>query len=732
MRIFRIRRCVSLFLCAALLLCLCSCSRQESVHLTKEADTWTFSCNGVQATLDPQTGFVTGVQNEEDRFSCSAIMLDAGADGASLFSQLGYKDMDTLATYELPTLYPRMKPLPSYHVDAIETSSDGFTVRLCLDPYSFVCEYHFRPSCLSMDVTLEVSGKQQVAVNGIGLIVSGIEGFSSESTTFEFPGSTPEGKHHFGSSIYKPTCADYSAPAVVLEDGEKAATILFADEVEKWTTGCYLDHDGRPCVAFLAAVQGWLTPETPMKVGTFYLPLQREGLSARRLVSQIWKEAGFHTPDDSDAVKDVLAIYSGHPFGTMDTGFQNKMTLDEYAGQMDHVAAMGFDAVWLLPVFSHSGDNVYEPIDQGVIDVRYGGEGAAQTFLDKTHALGMKVLFDFVPHGPRPNYAFAKEHDDWISKNIYNQNQIEWECVSFDYNNESYRQYSEELAKKYAAMGLDGARVDCSMGGLPNWYSPTYLRASASGLQGGRNIVSSLRQGFLEGREDVVLLPENFHPIPTYASVTDIFYDMPLYRCLYDLNQKGLDETSYVRALSEFLQAEHDSSVFGQLKLRFLGNHDTVTWTFDAQRAQTLYGTEKAKSLWMALAWIDGVFYLYQGDEDPGTYGLEGENLEPFFTELLSAKRQYLPHTLDTVYLETDSPVFSFYRFDKDTARLVLVNFSDTPQRCPVPEGSSALCQIGDASLVKGEAVLGPYAGMILETDVQAAGLTAGTVVPGG
>ena len=400
----------------------------------------------------------------------------------------------------------------------------------------------------------------------------------------------------------------------------------------------------------------------------------------------------------------------------MDTGYFNRLTLAEYAQTIDSVADMGFDAMWLLPVFAHSGDNVYEPTDQGIIDKRYGGEQEAAVFIDRAHTLGMKVLFDFVPHGPRPVYSFAKEHEDWVSKKKDGSLQIEWECVSMDYNNPDYAAYNQALAAYYAKdLGLDGARIDCSMGGLPNWDNAQGLRASAAGLQAGVTVVSSLREGFKEGGADVLLLPENFHPSPAYASVTDVFYDMPLYRCLYDLNQRGLSGREYAAAVTEFLNAEHQSSVSGQLKLRFLGNHDTVTWTFDAQRAQTLYGTEKAKALWMMLGWIDGVLYIYQGDEDPATYHLEGENLEAFFTDLIAAKREYLPNTLDTEYLQTGSAVFACRRFDENTSRLVLVNLSDAETTYTLSASASVLTALGGVTLTGDTVTLSPYSGTILQ-----------------
>ena len=72
-------------------------------------DGLTLTRNGLTVTVDPENGLVTGISSQTDSLSMDGIFIDAGIAEASVFNQLGYKDMDCLATYELPTLYPRMK-----------------------------------------------------------------------------------------------------------------------------------------------------------------------------------------------------------------------------------------------------------------------------------------------------------------------------------------------------------------------------------------------------------------------------------------------------------------------------------------------------------------------------------------------------------------------------------------------------------------------------------------------
>ncbi|MCQ2771514.1 MAG: alpha-amylase family glycosyl hydrolase, partial [Clostridia bacterium] len=529
------------------------CSPKNKItDFVKDGEIWTLTRGDMKVTVNSTSGFVTGVANSYDEVSFDAILVDGSISSNVMYGQFGYTSMAGAQTWELPILYPKMKDIPEHTVDNIVATETGFEISLTKDIYHLLYKYTILEDALKLDVVLSSDSEKDQTVNGITFAVQGIKGFDIVNSTFEFPGSTPSGKINFTSTgKYKATVSDYACPVVVVEDKQKSTDVIFVDEVEKWTSGSYYDKNDNPCVAFTAAVEGFLSSTKPMEIGSLYIPMTNPNVGAYKTVQNLWKTLGYKNPEKNELTKDLVALYSSHPFGTMDTNYFNRWTLSEYADKMASIANMGFDAVWLLPVFQHTGDNVYEPIDQGLIDMRYGGIEQAKEFIEKTHGLGMSVLFDFVPHGPRPVYPFAKEHQDWISKDILGENQIEWDCVSFDYNNPEYYKYNVELAEYYAReIGLNGARIDCSMGGLSNWYSPIGLRASAAGLMAGKNVVDALYKGFTNVNPNAIILPENFHPSPAYAEVTDVFYDMPLYRCIYNLNQRNLPVTQYVKELT--------------------------------------------------------------------------------------------------------------------------------------------------------------------------------------
>ncbi|MDR1530802.1 MAG: hypothetical protein LBS62_01200 [Clostridiales bacterium] len=663
---------------AGLSLSLAGCSiNAEPYEVTK---------NGLTCVINPTTGMITQIRNEGQTLELDGVLIDVGYKGEYQFTQMGYFDIGALETWALPKVYPRKKPLPEFKVVNIRETDSGLDVELNRGELSILYHYSFEPDGLR--VSCELRAQDSGEINGVAFITRGMA--LDKQVWYEFPGNTPAGARNFDGYInYQAVSSDYCASSTVFGGSAgQPVNVIFIDSEEKWGTGVYKDEKDRVCVAHVAGVLSNINPGEAVAVGELFIQLvgERRQYAA---VREYYESLGYAAPPNA---VNSGPIYSAHPSGTMDTGFTHRRTLNEFAEYLPTLKAMGIASVWLLPVFTHPGAEVYSAVDQAVIDPRYGGESGAVFYIDKAHALGMKVLFDYVPHGPAPKEPLAVNNPDWISKTREGGNQIEWDCVSFDYNNAEYAAYTTELVRRHAeGLGVDGARIDCSMGGLPNWAARYPARASSSGLAAGVNIVRAIREGFeQEAGKPPIILPENFHPIPIYAEYTDIFYDMPLYRVMNDLNYRlnsGLiTETEYVETLQHWLWAEKETSVKGLAKLRFLGNHDTVSWTFDAARPQAVYGTDKAKALWALMSFIDGVPMIYQGDENPRAYGLRGADLTEFFTELFAAREKFIPPDADIEYIDLGKPVFAFRRFkenrtaDKSLDKLVLINFSPEPQ----------------------------------------------------
>jgi hypothetical protein len=298
-----------------------------------------------------------------------------------------------------------------------------------------------------------------------------------------------------------------------------------------------------------------------------------------------------------------------------------------------------------------------------------------------------------------------------------------------DYNHPGYREYTAALVQDHVErFGVDGARIDCAMGGLSNWRPYADNRPSGNSVLAGVHITEAIREGFLRGGKRSFILPENFNPLPNYYHCTDLFYSMNLYRAFVELQDLlHPSPAAFVEGLTDYLEREAWLTPENYHKMRFLGNHDTVSWVWQAKRAVDCYGTDGAKALFAMISLIDGVPMLYQGDEDPTICGGNGENLTAFFTELFHARKRFLPRGSNvTEYLHTATPVMAFKRVYRDVPKddyqtegdsdvWVLINFSDAAQ--PVPESVNGALLFDNGGAEAANAPLAPWTFRILRCE---------------
>ena len=660
--------------------------------------------------LKTDCGLVTELSDANGTLKLDGIYVDVGCDGAFLQKTVGYQRFWDMNTWDLAPIVP-MPRTPLAPEKTTAAQAEGLTLTHELEGLEITLAFQPMANALRLDASIRSNRSYVSELQGVHFQLRGIT--VPEGTTFRFPGNTPGGV--FDVAQLRPfgvQQTDYCNPVTLVRTSEDTGfNALFLDTEEKWSTGVYRDRDGKLNISFLAMVECLIQPGETVQVGSLYL--QTTAADAFAPIQALYQELGYHTPGTGFVSG---PMYSCHPAGTMDSGFRDTKTMRKYAESLPGLAQMGVETVWVLPIFEHTGRGVYEPTDQHLIDPRYGDDADVRAYVDAAHDLGIRVLFDYVPHGPYPVDPLAKEHPEWCSTARSGEQQIEWDCVSFDMANPDYHAYTSALAQNHVErFDVDGGRIDCAMGGLSNWSPQPGNRASSSGLKGGQGIVRALRSGFEASGKTPLLLPENFHPLPFYAEITDIFYDMPLYKLMHDLREKGADETTFATTLARWLSDEHSVSVPGQLKLRFLGNHDTVSWTWDQMRATGVYGVEKAQALWTLMSTIDGVPFLYMGDEDSSLYHFPaGYDLREFFTQLFAARKAYLSDDMTTEYLLNDQAIIAFRRCNDQAQRLVLINLSQEELRYDLPEGAFSVLY-GQGRLDDGAAVLPPYGSLMLD-----------------
>lgn len=596
--------------------------------------------------------------------SCpNAVFCDVGVDDHYLLNQYIFDSLLDKRTWETPAISPTGAPLPAAADDqGLVYEKEGLRLTLM---------WGEQGEAPALTVRVENIGGQPHMLNGLAFTAR-----LSDGVTVEFPLNTPcgvipgrditEGQLIQGGLV---------SPAIALASPEARMNLLFLDPVEKWSLGVYRCQ-GELRAVFIAALECDLKPGDSVTCGTLYFQ-QPEGdpyLSIRHFFAGLG-----YTPAQGGHQGGVM--YSCHPNGTMDGTMDkepNGPGMVKYAEYLDELHDMGIDHVWVLPLFEHEGRGVYHCSDQRIIDKRYGGDEAVRYYVEKAHSLGMTVLFDYVPHGPAKGDPLALEHPEWCSLRRDGSPQEEWDCVSFDMTLPAYRDYTTDLVRDHVdRFGIDGARIDCAMGGLSNWQPQTGSRPSASNLSGGVDITRAIYDGFRSYPKKTLVLPENFNPVPCYYPVTDVFYGMNLYRVLVELDQRFRDDpAAYVRELTRWLEVEHKTMPEELGRLRFLGNHDTVSWVWQASRAVDWYGLERAKALFAVLMLIDGLPMIYMGDEDPALAGKQGPVLKDFFKELIALRKSTVGDSRDITHLYTGNAIFACRRINAGRTWLVAINLS--------------------------------------------------------
>ncbi|MCB1883551.1 MAG: alpha glucosidase [Geminicoccaceae bacterium] len=190
-------------------------------------------------------------------------------------------------------------------------------------------------------------------------------------------------------------------------------------------------------------------------------------------------------------------IYQVYPRSFMDTNDDGVGDLKGVASRLDHIASLGVDAVWVSPFMkSPMKDFGYDVADYRAVDPLFGTLDDFDALLEKAHALGLKLMIDFVPShtsnrhpwflesredGTNPKadwYVWADAKADgsppsnWIS--VFGGSAWEWEPrrrqyylhnflkeqPDLNFHNDEVIAALMEQARFWLERGVDGFRID--------------------------------------------------------------------------------------------------------------------------------------------------------------------------------------------------------------------------------------------------------------------------------
>ena len=103
-------------------------------------------------------------------------------------------------------------------------------------------------------------------------------------------------------------------------------------------------------------------------------------------------------------------IYQVYPRSFQDSNGDGVGDLNGISQRLEHLVALGIDAVWISPIFpSPMRDFGYDVSDYCGIHPLFGSLADFDRLLEAAHARGMKVILDFVPNHTSDQHLWFRE-----------------------------------------------------------------------------------------------------------------------------------------------------------------------------------------------------------------------------------------------------------------------------------------------------------------------------------
>jgi glycosidase len=369
--------------------------------------------------------------------------------------------------------------------------------------------------------------------------------------------------------------------------------------------------------------------------------------------------------------------------------FTPEGTLQAFETQLPRLQKLGVGILWLMPVqpigVKHRKGTLgsyYSISDYTALNPEFGSLAAFRRVVEQAHALGMRVILDWVANHTAWDHPWVAQHPDWMQKNA------QGEVTGFTYAPEGgqVETWDDVVGLDYGARPLWDAMAQAML----FWLRET-------GIDGFRCDVASLvptpfwdwLRPQLDAVKPVFMLAESDKP-ELHASAFDMGYDWKLFDTLKGI-AKGRADAAELRKWWQHRQRKYPAHAIG---MNFTANHDSNSWHgSDAE----FYGSVPAfQAMAVLAATLPGMPLVYGGQEawfqkrlaffEKDAIDWGDLRLAPFYSRLLALKRRHpaLAWNAPLRFEDTgNDAVLSFSRHAPGQAGgrvSVTVNLSGRPQ----------------------------------------------------
>ena len=308
-------------------------------------------------------------------------------------------------------------------------------------------------------------------------------------------------------------------------------------------------------------------------------------------------------------------------------------TFAAFTQDLERIANLGTDILWLMPIFPISEAKRKGPLgspyavsDYTTVNPEFGTEADFQALVDGAHALGMRVILDYVPNHTGWDHAWITEHPEYYTQNeageiidpIDPETGESWgwtDVADLNHGNQDMRSgMIDDLVYLIEHFDIDGYRMDVAHQVPDEFWAEMTPRIRAA-------------------KADVFMLAEAEIPEQLNQEFFAANYGWEFHHLINAVAQ-GDTTAEVIKSWFEEFSSDHEHG----FQMQFITNHDENSWNGTVK--------ERMGDNWMTMAvltnTIEGMPLIYSGQEAGLDHQLR------FFSK-------------DTISF-TDTSRYSFYR----------------------------------------------------------------------
>lgn len=370
----------------------------------------------------------------------------------------------------------------------------------------------------------------------------------------------------------------------------------------------------------------------------------------------------------------AYVVYEANPrfFGTQNC-------LNGLTSNLQRIADMGCDVVWIMPVCepSTSPQSVGSPYsikNYEAINPKYGTMADLQNLVTTAHNLGLKVILDWVPNHTGWDNPWVKEHPDWfMQKNgqiILPPNQNWKDVAQLNYNNpEVATAMSQAIEYWVTTADVDGFRFDY-----------------ADSPQIPSSFWTSLAKDLKAMKSDILLLAESSN-YSFYSYGYDMIYDWSSASTISNSFKSGRGAPIVQEGKEAWEKVPEGDSI-----LRYVFNHDTMS----ENPIDSYYGSIDAlPAAYVCTGFLNGTPLIYSGMDASGLTGTQSffnykaitfnEELTPVYKAINDAYKASADVRAGSLTDYSSYAICAFTRTNGSKKLLVVVNCSASAREFAIP-----------------------------------------------